>query len=281
MLGGAYNEWCCCLCVRTKNIAIVERLGAFDGINDAGLHCICWPLSSVRGSLSLKVQQLDVIVETKTKDNVFVNVNVSVQYQVIPERGYDAFYRLSNPTGQVQSYVFDVVRSTVPKIDLDDVFLQKASIAQSIMRQLRDEMDEYGYAILDALVVDIDPARKVKDSMNQINASKRMREAAHFKADADKIKQVKAAEADAESRYLSGMGVARQRQAIVNGLKDSVLDFRKDVKGATAGDVMDLLLLTQYFDLLKDVGCDSIFLSHSPDEVNNLKEQVNKTILKR
>ena len=150
-------------------------------------------------------------------------------------------------TSQVSSYVFDVVRSTVPRIDLDDVFVQKQQIAESVMNQLRSEMTDYGYEILDTLVVDIDPDRKVKNSMNEINASKRLRQAAIYKAEADKVRQVKAAEADAEARYLSGKGVARQRQAIVSGLKESVNDFKSDVKGTSATDVMDLLLLTQSF----------------------------------
>ncbi|GMI20689.1 hypothetical protein TrRE_jg6267 [Triparma retinervis] len=270
---------CCLTCVRTRNVAIVENLGNFQSLLDPGAHCLFFPCAQVQGTLSLRVQQLDVNVETKTKDNVFVNVSVSVQYCVIPERAYDAYYRLTNVSSQVSSYVFDVVRSTVPRIDLDDVFIQKAQIAESVMNQLRSEMTGYGYEILDTLVVDIDPDRKVKNSMNEINASKRLRQAAHFKADADKIKQVKAAEAEAESRYLSGKGVARQRAAIVNGLKESVNDFRSDVKGTTASDVMDLLLLTQYFDLLKDVGCNTIFMNHSPDEVANLKGQVNQTVM--
>ncbi|GMI27241.1 hypothetical protein TrCOL_g6740 [Triparma columacea] len=273
---------CCCLtCVRTKNVAIVENLGNFQSLLDPGLHFLAFPCAQVQGSLSLRVQQLDVHVETKTHDNVFVNVAVSVQYCVLPSRAYDAYYRLTNVTSQVSSYVFDVVRSTVPRIDLDDVFVQKQQIAESVMNQLRSEMTDYGYEILDTLVVDIDPDRKVKNSMNEINASKRLRQAAIYKAEADKVRQVKAAEADAEARYLSGKGVARQRQAIVSGLKESVNDFKSDVKGTSATDVMDLLLLTQYFDLLKDVGCNTIFMNHSPDEVANLKGQVNLTVGKK
>lgn len=238
-----------------------------------------------------------------------MEIAISVQYQVIPEGAYTAFYRLTDVHGQVSAYVFDVVRSTVPKIELDEVFLQKEEIAHKVMNSLREEMDDFGYAILDALVVDIDPNWKVKDSMNQINAAKRMREAAHFKADADKIRQVKAAEADAEAKYLSGKGVARQvraersderphtqpshllltetspphyqRMAIVEGLRDSVVDFRKDVAGTTASEVMDILLLTQYFDLLKDVGAGTAFLNVGPEEVVNLKASLAKVIVKK
>lgn len=188
-----------------------------------------WPLKSIVGRLSLRIQQLDVLCETKTKDNVFVHVSVAVQYRVLEEGAYAAYYRLTDPRGQIQSYVFDVVRSTVPRMELDEAFASKDEIADQVLAQLKDVMNEYGYEILNTLVTDMAPDRKVKASMNEINASKRLKEAAAHKAEADKIKLTKAAEAEAESRYLSGLGVARQRKAIVQGLQESVTEFSNEV----------------------------------------------------
>ena len=294
----------------------MERLGEYKKLMHPGLNWVCCPLENVAGSLSLRVQQLDVYCETKTKDNVFVAVAVSIQYQVLKEKTYDAFYRLTDPTEQIRSYVFDVVRSTIPKMELDRAFESKEDIAHSVQEQLTKVsnhlflgyyctrspnsslgplllpaermhasfhfkvMNDYGYQILESLVTDLAPDVRVKQSMNEINASKRLKMASMHKAEADKIKQVKAAEAEAESRYLSGVGVARQRKAIVDGLQHSINDFKSDVKGTTPKDVMDLLLLTQYFDLLRDVGADTIFMQHEPDAVSHLQKQVNGGFMK-
>ena len=271
---------CCCICVRTQEVAIVEDLGQFKRLVDPGLHCILWPLQSVAGTLSLRIQQLDVNCETKTKDNVFVNVAVAVQYRVITESAYDAFYRLSDPRGQIQSYVFDVVRSTVPRLELDEAFASKNEIADATLKQLEAVMKDYGYEILNTLVTDMSPDARVKASMNEINASKRLKEAASHKAEADKVQQVKAAEADAEARYLSGLGVARQRTAIVNGLQDSVNEFSDSVNGVSSKDVMDILMLTQYFDTLTAVGANNLILEHEPASVANLSNQVSKSLLR-
>jgi regulator of protease activity HflC (stomatin/prohibitin superfamily) len=239
-----------------------------------------WPIAQVAGVLSLRIQQLDVICETKTKDNVFVQVAVSVQYRVLTEKTYDAFYKLTDPIEQIRSYVYDVIRSTVPKMELDKAFESKADIADACQDQLQKVMNDYGYEIMESLVTDLSPDQRVKASMNEINASKRLKMASMHKADADKIRQVKAAEAEAESRYLSGVGVARQRKAIVDGLQQSINDFKSDVKGTSPRDVMDLLLLTQYFDLLRDVGANTIFMQHEPDAVVNLQRQVNGGFMK-
>jgi regulator of protease activity HflC (stomatin/prohibitin superfamily) len=266
---------CYCLaCVQQQNVAIAERCGNFSSVLSPGLSCVAWPLVGIAGTLSLRIQQLDVVCETKTKDNVFVQVAVSVQYRVLPEKVYDAFYRLTNPCDQIRSYVYDVVRSTVPRLELDATFESKADIADACQNQLKSVMSEYGYEILESLVTDLSPDNKVKTVMNEINASKRMRMANSFRAEADKLKQVKAAEAEAEARYLSGVGVARQRKAIVAGLQESINDFKTDVAGTSPKDVMDLLLLTQYFDLLRDVGANTVFLNHEPDAVAALQSQV-------
>jgi regulator of protease activity HflC (stomatin/prohibitin superfamily) len=211
---------------------------------------------------------------------VFIQVTVAVQYRVIKDGAYEAFYRLTDPRGQIQSYVFDVVRSTIPKLDLDDTFVNKDDIAQAVLTQLQRTMKEYGYEILNTLVTDLAPDARVKASMNEINASRRLKEAASHKAEADKTKQVKAAEAEAEARYLSGLGVARQRKAIVEGLQASVSEFSSEVDGASPKDVMDILLLSQYFDTLNTVGCNHLFLEHDPATVAALQQSVNSSFLK-
>jgi regulator of protease activity HflC (stomatin/prohibitin superfamily) len=230
------------------------------------------------------VRQLDVNCETKTKDNVFVNVVISVQYQVVLEKAFDAFYKLANPEIQIQAYVFDVVRSELPKMELDESFSNKEQLANEVKHHLDETMMSFGYSIIKALVTDISPDARVKMSMNEINASRRLREAAKEKAEADKIVQVKAAEADAESKYLSGVGVARQRQAIVGGLQDSIIEFSGEIAGTTPKDVMDLLLLTQYFDMLKDVGSSgsggkTLFLPHAPSAVGDLQDSLKNGLM--
>jgi len=274
------DQDCCCLvCVRTQEVGVVEDLGQFKKLLDPGLHCITFPLQSVVARLSLRIQQLDVICETKTKDNVFVQVAVAVQFRVLVDSAYDAYYRLTDPRNQIQSYVFDVVRSTVPKMELDEAFASKAEVARAVLDQLKDVMKDYGYEIKNCLVTDLSPDHKVKASMNEINASRRLKEAAAHKAEADKVRQVKAAEADAEARYLSGLGVARQRKAIVQGLQDSIGDFAEEVEGATPKDVMDILLLSQYFDTLSAVGANSMILEHDPATVANLRQSVSGSFL--
>jgi len=194
------------------------------------------------------------------------------------ESAYDAYYRLSDPRGQIQSYVFDVVRSTVPRMELDEAFASKKEIADATSNQLKAVMQDYGYEILNSLVTDLSPDARVKASMNEINASKRLKEAASHKAEADKVQQVKAAEADAEARYLSGLGVARQRKAIVAGLQSSISEFSDTVDGVSSKDVMDILVLTQYFDTLAAVGANNLILEHEPASVAMLQQQVNKTL---
>jgi len=271
----------CLVCVRTQEVGIVEDLGQFKKLIEPGFHFVCFPIQQVAGTLSLRIQQLDVSCETKTKDNVFVRVEVAVQFRVITESAYDAYYRLSDPRGQIQSYVFDVVRSTVPRMELDEAFASKKQIAESVGDQLEVVMKDYGYEILNTLVTDLSPDARVKASMNEINASKRLKEAASHKAEADKVQQVKAAEADAEARYLSGLGVARQRKAIVTGLQSSISEFENDVDGVTSKDVMDILVLTQYFDTLTAVGANNLILEHEPASVASLQSQVNKTLKNR
>ncbi|KAI4995308.1 hypothetical protein ZWY2020_035211 [Hordeum vulgare] len=260
-------------------VAIKETFGKFDAILQPGCHCLPWCLGQqVAGYLSLRVQQLDVRCETKTKDNVFVNVVASVQYRALADKASDAFYRLSNTREQIQSYVFDVIRASVPKMNLDDVFEQKNEIARAVEEELEKAMSAYGYEIVQTLIVDIEPDEHVKRAMNEINAAARMRLAATEKAEAEKILQIKRAEGEAESKYLAGVGIARQRQAIVDGLRDSVLAFSENVPGTSSKDVMDMVLVTQYFDTMKDIGASSkssaVFIPHGPGAVKDIASQI-------
>ncbi len=269
--------------VEQRTVAIVQRLGKFVREAGPGLNLKIPFIDRVAGRVNLRVQQLDVKIETKTEDNVFVHMVVAVQFYVLPEKVYDAFYKLDDARRQITSYVFDVVRAQVPKIKLDDVFEKKDDIADIVKAQLSQVMEGFGYGILKALVTDIDPDAKVKESMNEINAAQRMRVAATEKGEADRILKVKAAEGDAQSKALQGKGIAEQRKAIVEGLRDSVDEFRKSVPGTTAKDVMNLVLMTQYFDTLKDIGASSrsntILIPHSPGNLASLTEQLRNAMI--
>ncbi|XXG76804.1 hypothetical protein AAC387_Pa08g1087 [Persea americana] len=219
----------------------------------------------------------------KSEDNVFVTVVASIQYRALAEKAQDAFYRLSNTRSQIQAYVFDVIRSSVPKLNLDDAFEQKNDVARAVEDQLEKAMSHYGFEIVQTLIVDIEPDRRVKGAMNEINAAARLRVAANEKAEADKILQIKRAEGEAESKYLAGLGVARQRQAIVDGLRDSVLEFSANVRETTAKDVMDMVLVTQYFDTMKEIGASSkssaVFIPHGPGAVRDIASQIRDGLL--
>ncbi|WJZ81021.1 hypothetical protein VitviT2T_000884 [Vitis vinifera] len=274
----------CCIQVDQSNVAIKEQFGKFDEVLEPGCHCLPWCFGSqLAGHLSLRVQQLDVRCETKTKDNVFVTVVASIQYRALAEKASDAFYKLSNTRAQIQAYVFDVIRASVPKLDLDSTFEQKNEIAKAVEEELEKAMSAYGFEIVQTLIVDIEPDEHVKRAMNEINAASRMRLAATEKAEAEKILQIKRAEGDAESKYLAGLGIARQRQAIVDGLRDSVLAFSVNVPGTSSKDVMDMILVTQYFDTLKDIGASSkassVFIPHGPGAVGDIASQIRVGLL--
>lgn len=269
--------------VRQQTAAIVERFGRFHKVSAAGLNFKIPLIDQIAGRLSLRVQQLDVRVETKTKDNVFVLVVVSVQYHVLANKVLDAFYKLQNPQAQITSYVFDVVRARVPGVQLDQLFEMKDDIANAVKSELDAVMDDFGYGIIKALVTDIDPDAKVKVSMNEINAAQRLRLAAVEQAEADKIRVVKAAEAEAESKALQGQGIANQRKAIIEGLRESVENFSNAVDGVKSQDVMNLVMMTQYFDTLKEVGNNSktntILIPHSPAGMGDLSEQMRNAMI--
>ncbi|HRP37212.1 MAG TPA: SPFH domain-containing protein, partial [Candidatus Dojkabacteria bacterium] len=233
--------------VEQQTVAIVERFGKFVRMAKPGLNVRIPFIDRVAGRVTLRIQQLDVKAETKTKDNVFVTVIVSVQYYILPEKVYEAFYKLNNPALQINSYVFDTIRARVPKITLDELFERKEEIAQAVKEELNETMVNFGFEILNSLVTDIEPDMKVKEAMNEINAAQRLRVAASEKGEAEKIIKVKAAEADAESKALQGKGIADQRRAIIEGLKESVDNFQKSIPDSSAQDVMNLVLMTQYF----------------------------------
>ncbi|KAK1282652.1 Hypersensitive-induced response protein 1 [Acorus calamus] len=274
----------CCIQVDQSTVAIKEQFGKFDEVLEPGCHCLPWIFGKrIAGQLSLRLQQLDVKCETKTKDNVFVNVVASIQYRALADKASDAFYKLSNTRSQIQAYVFDVIRASVPKLNLDDAFEQKNDIARAVENELEKAMSAYGFEIVQTLIVDIEPDERVKRAMNEINAAARMRVAANEKAEAEKILQIKKAEGEAESKYLSGLGIARQRQAIVDGLRDSVLGFSVNVPGTTAKDVMDMVLVTQYFDTMKEIGATSkssaVFIPHGPGAVRDVAAQIRDGLL--
>lgn len=269
--------------VQQRTVAIIQRLGKFVREAEPGIHLKVPIIDRIAGRVNLRVQQLDVKIETKTEDNVFVSLVVGVQYYVLPERVYDAFYRLEDASRQITSYVFDVVRAQVPKIPLDDVFAKKDDIAEAVKVELAHIMEGFGYGILKALVTDIEPDARVKESMNEINYALRMRVAATEKGEAERIIKVKHAEGDAQSKALAGRGIADQRQAIVAGLRDSVDEFRRSVPGTTAKDVMNLVLMTQYFDTLKEIGASSrsnaILIPHSPGNLSALTDQIRNAMI--
>ena len=252
--------------VKQQSAAVVERFGKFVSVRQSGLQVKIPIIDSVAGRLSLRIQQLDVVVETKTKDDVFVKLKVSVQFKVIKEKVYDAFYKLDNPGDQITSFIFDVVRAEVPKLILDDVFLKKDDIAIAVKSELQDAMTEYGFQIIKTLVTDIDPDAQVKESMNRINASEREKVAAQFEGEAQKILIVEKAKAEAESKRLQGQGIADQRREIARGLEDSV----KVLNGVdiNSQEASALIVVTQHYDTLQSVGAEAnsnlILMPNSP-----------------
>jgi regulator of protease activity HflC (stomatin/prohibitin superfamily) len=252
--------------INQQTAGVIERFGKFHSIRQSGLQLKIPIIDRIAGKLSLKIQQLDVIIETKTKDDVFVKLKVSVQYKVIKEKVYDAFYKLDFPHEQITSYVFDVVRAEVPKMILDDVFLKKDDIAIAVKSELNVAMMEYGYDIIKTLVTDIDPDSQVKEAMNRINASEREKVAAQFEGDAARILIVEKAKAEAESKRLQGQGIADQRREIARGLEESVSVLNKvDINSQEASA---LIVVTQHYDTLQSIGQETnsnlILLPNSP-----------------
>lgn len=258
--------------VKQQTAAVIERFGKFQSIRHSGLQIKIPVIDRVAGRLSLKIQQLDVIVETKTLDDVFVRLKVSVQYKVIRDKVYEAFYKLDYPHDQITSYVFDVVRAEVPKMRLDDVFVKKDDIAIAVKSELNDAMQEYGYDIIKTLVTDIDPDAQVKEAMNRINAAEREKVAAQFEGDAQRILIVEKAKAEAESKRLQGQGIADQRREIARGLEESVEVLNK--VGINSQEASALIVVTQHYDTLQAIGGETnsnlILLPNSPQAGSNM-----------
>jgi len=262
--------------VKQQTAAIIERFGKFLSIRQSGLQLKIPLIDKVAGRLSLKIQQLDVIVETKTLDDVFVRIKVSVQYRVLSQKVYDAFYKLDYPHEQITSYVFDVVRAEVPKMKLDDVFVKKDDIALAVKAELNDAMLEYGFDIIKTLVTDIDPDAQVKAAMNRINASEREKIAAQFEGDAARILIVEKAKAEAESKRLQGQGIADQRREIARGLEESVEVLNR--VGINSQEASALIVVTQHYDTLQSLGEETnsnlILLPNSPQTGSNMLNEM-------
>ncbi|WBX71232.1 SPFH domain-containing protein [Tenacibaculum retecalamus] len=258
--------------VKQQTAAIIERFGKLHSIRQSGLHFKIPLVDKIAGKLSLKIQQLDVIIETKTLDNVFVKLKVSVQYKVIRDKVEDAFYKLDYPHDQITSYVFDVVRAEVPKMILDDVFLKKDDIAIAVKSELNEAMMTYGYDIIKTLVTDIDPDAQVKEAMNRINAADREKTAAQYEGDAQRILIVERAKAEAESKRLQGKGIADQRREIARGLEESVEVLNR--AGINSQEASALIVITQHYDTLQSIGADTnsnlILLPNNPNAASSM-----------
>jgi regulator of protease activity HflC (stomatin/prohibitin superfamily) len=269
--------------ISTAQAAVITRFGKFLRVAEAGLNWK-WPfIDAVAGRISLRVNQISLTMETKTKDNVFVTIPISVQNRVRPEKVYDAFYKLANPMEQIQSYVEQVILGHVPGMTLDEVFANQSSIAAAVKQELDSDMAAFGFEIVNVLVTDIVPDAKVKSAMNDINAAQREQVAANARGEAEKILVVKKAEAEAESKALQGQGIANQRKAIIEGLQSSIEQFQRAVQGVPTADVMQLVMVTQYFDTLKSIGeldkTNTLFLSHSPAAMRGISDQIMQSVL--
>jgi len=269
--------------VNTAEVAVITRFGKFLRIAEAGLNWKSPFFDSVAGRVSLRVIQITLTMETKTKDNVFVTIPISVQNRVRPEKVYDAYYKLADPVAQIKSYVEQVILGHVPGMTLDEVFASQSSIAAAVKQELDADMAGFGYEIVNVLVTDIVPDAKVKSAMYDINAAQREQVAANARGEAEKILVVKKAEAEAESKALQGQGIANQRKAIIEGLQVSIEQFQKVVEGASAREVMQLVMVTQYFDTLKSIGesdkTSTLFLAHSPAAVKEVSDQILESML--
>ncbi len=269
--------------VEQQSYAVIERFGRYLRVSAPGLHVRIPIVDRIAGRVTIRIRELQVQVNTKTHDNVFVDLDMAVQFQVRNESDvWNAFYRLSDPEGQMESFIYDTVRAKVPTMDLDQVFENKDDIAEAVRNTLAEQMEGYGYSIVQSLVNDVRPAANVVQAMNEIVAQERLRRAAEHRGDADKIIVVKAAEADAESKRLAGEGIAAQRKAIVQGYEESVTALQQ-ATGVDPREVMSVVLMTQYFDALRDMGTGSrssvVFATHTPGEVNNIQQQMLEALL--
>ncbi|MDX1916817.1 MAG: SPFH domain-containing protein [Rickettsiaceae bacterium] len=263
--------------VSQQTVVVIERLGKFNRIAYPGLNLMIPFIEVKNDTLSLRIQQLDIIVETKTFDNVFVKVKIAVQFKVIEDKVYEACYKLFSPSAQIEAFVFDVVRAKVPTIELDALFAKKDEIAIDVKNELDETMKEFGYEIIKALVTDIEPNENVKQAMNEIHTAQRLRMAANEKAEAEKIMKIKQAEGEAEANILHGKGLAGQRLAIIEGLSQSMEFIKQETPEMPFKDIMSTILTIQYFDTLKSLGekgnTNTLFVSHAPNQAANVQNQ--------
>jgi len=284
---------CCYICIESGSVGLKESWGAFDSELEPGCSCLIPIMHEVK-LVNLRVQNLNVRCQSKTKDNVFVDVEVSVQYKVVDAQ--NSYYKLDDSKAQIRAYVFDVIRSEVPKQTLDQVFEEKERLSSAVEHQLSEMLGEFGFAIMATPVTDIDPDHNVKQSLNQMNTQKNMKEAMREKAESDAIVKIKnaeavgqemriKAEADAEAKYQAGLGLSRQRKAIVDGLSESVQLFQEGVQGVDAKTVMDLIMITQYFDMMEKIGTsktkgtNTLFIPNGPGEVHNFAGQLRQGMM--
>jgi len=273
---------CCCASIPETEYGLLQRFGKFVGVLSPGLACYFWPCTTVAGTISTKLRQIVIRKEAKTKENVFVTLSISIQYLVEADRVKLAFYSMEHPHIQMESFVEDAIRSIVPTMELEHLFLEKEKISSAIKDELAKKMTGYGWSIVDTLITDIDPEARVKAAMNKINEAKRLREAAEYEAETAKLVKVKEAEAESISKRLQGEGVANQRKAILVGLQEGVDGLSKAV-GVTAEETMRYTMLTQYFDMLRDVGTSpnktTIFVPHVPGAVGGFADQITQAVL--
>jgi regulator of protease activity HflC (stomatin/prohibitin superfamily) len=266
--------------VEQQTAKIIERFGKFNRIATPGLHLKIPLIEQIAWQADLRIEALNITVETKTIDDVFVAIQASVQYAVMPDKIYESYYKLTDDEAQLKSYVFDVIRSRVPKMRLDDAFAQKDEIAHAVKTEVAEAMLSFGYQIYQVLVTDIEPDQRVKMAMNEINAAQRERMAAAERGEAERILVVKRAEAAKDSAQLSGEGIAAQRKAIVDGLRDSIVEFQEAVPDANSKEVMKIVLMTQYYDALKQMGEGGkvIFANHAPGSVMTIQDQIQAAL---
>ncbi|MDR3156000.1 MAG: SPFH domain-containing protein [Holosporaceae bacterium] len=268
--------------VQQQSCAVIERFGKFHRVAGPGLKWKVPLIDEIAKVLSFRIDQLDVSVETKTQDNVFVNIIVAVQYKVLADKVFEACYMLQDPEYQIKAFVFDLVRARVPQLQLDDVFSKKDDIADAVQSELQKPMSEFGFGIIKALITDINPDPNVKAAMNEINTAQRLRVAAMEKGEAEKILRIKQAEAEAESSILRGKGISGQRKEIIAGLGESVDNFSRQISGVQSSQVMEMVILMQYVDTLKEIGAHAksnvVFVPHSPNNISNVSDQIRETV---
>eukprot|EP00002_Diphylleia_rotans_P003517 TRINITY_DN1242_c0_g1_i1.p1 TRINITY_DN1242_c0_g1~~TRINITY_DN1242_c0_g1_i1.p1 ORF type:complete len:292 (+),score=79.03 TRINITY_DN1242_c0_g1_i1:64-939(+) len=278
----ACHDPTCCFTVSQGEIGIVERCGAFKSTAQPGLQFKLPCCETLAGTINLRIQNVNSRIESKTADNVFVEISVVISYVTDPIDAKDAYYVLQNPTQHIVVCVQTIIRTTVPTMKLDEVFDNKDKLANSARAELANELRGSGFKVVQVLVSDIEPAANVKHAMNEINTQERLRQASVAKAEGDKVAVVKNAEAEAESKYLSGVGLAKQRKAIIDGLGTSILEFSSSVHGTTPHSVMQLVMMNQYFDTVKEIAHTStgtsLFISHNPSAINGLADEIQEVL---